>query len=184
MQSDLSDDPFKTAGGAGPISRDVLNRAQYEAATHGSGPLLVIAGAGSGKTRTLVYRMAHLIEQGTAPESILLLTFTRRAAQEMLWRAGQIAGQTCRNVIGGTFHATANLLLRRHGHYLGFGSGFTIIDRGDAEGIINLIKASLGLSGAGKRFPTKRMIMNIISGAINKSRSIEELIYDNHLHLT
>jgi len=167
-----------------PISRDALNEAQYDAVTHGNGPILVIAGAGSGKTRTLVYRVAYLIEQQVEPESILLLTFTRRAAQEMLWRAGKISDQSCRRVMGGTFHATSNMLLRRHGHHLGFGAGFTIIDRGDAEGIINLIKSSLGLSGAGKRFPTKRMIMNILSGSVNKSRSVEDLVYDQHLHLS
>ncbi|MGW8161262.1 MAG: ATP-dependent helicase, partial [Desulfobulbales bacterium] len=185
MQFELfSNDSLSSRPKGSPISRDALNEAQYEAVTHGIGPLLVIAGAGSGKTRTLVYRVAHLIEERVKPESILLLTFTRRAAQEMLWRAGRIANQSCRLVVGGTFHATSNMLLRRHGHHLGFGSGFTIIDRGDAEGIINLIKASLGLSGAGKRFPSKRMVMNILSGSINKSRSIEELVYDQHLHLS
>jgi DNA helicase-2/ATP-dependent DNA helicase PcrA len=171
------------ADGVSPASRSNLNEAQHQAVTHGSGPLLVIAGAGSGKTRTLVYRVAHLIEQSVPPESILLLTFTRRAAQEMLWRAAQISSQSCRQVMGGTFHATSNLLLRRHGHHLGFAPGFTIIDRGDAEGIINLIKSSLGLAGAGKRFPSKRMIVNILSGAINKSRPIEDLVYEQHLHL-
>ena len=79
--------------------------------------------------------------------------------------------------MGGTFHATSNLLLRRHGHHLGFAPGFTIIDRGDAEGIVNLIKSSLGMAGAGKRFPSKRMIVNILSGAVNKSRPIEDLVY-------
>jgi DNA helicase-2/ATP-dependent DNA helicase PcrA len=169
MQHDLFTPGNTHPEGSGPaISRAALNEPQFEAVTHGRGPLLVIAGAGSGKTRTLVYRVAHLIERQCAPETILLLTFTRRAAQEMLWRAACIADRSCRQVIGGTFHATANLLLRRHGHHLGFGSGFTIIDRGDAEGIINLIKSSLGLSGAGKRFPTQRMVMNILSGSVNK----------------
>lgn len=184
MQYDLFSAGNSSDQSGTPITREALNEAQYEAVTHGSGPLLVIAGAGSGKTRTLVYRVTHLIEQQVEPESILLLTFTRRAAQEMLRRAGRLSSQSCRGVIGGTFHATSNMLLRRHGHHLGFGSGFTIIDRGDAEGIINLIKASLGLSGAGKRFPTKRMIMNLLSGSVNKSRSVEELVYDQHLHLS
>jgi len=166
------------------IDRQDLNPSQYEAVTHGEGPLLVIAGAGSGKTRTLVYRMAWLIGQGVEPESIMLLTFTRRAAQEMLHRASRLTGQSCRRVIGGTFHATANMLLRQHGHPLGIPPGFTIIDRGDAEGIINLIKSSLGLGGAGKRFPTKRIIMNLISGAINKSRPLEDLVLAHHLHLS
>ncbi|NLX18447.1 MAG: ATP-dependent helicase [Desulfobulbus sp.] len=161
-----------------------LNHAQQIAVSHGDGPLLVIAGAGSGKTRTLVYRMAHLIERGVSPESILLLTFTRRAAQEMLHRAGELTAGSCRRIMGGTFHATANILLRRYGHYLDLGPNFTIIDRGDAEGIINLLKSSLGMGGAGKRFPSKRVIMNLISGAVNKAASIEELVYQEHLHLT
>ena len=186
MQNDLfSDDTCPSAERQkSPINRESLNEAQYKAATHGTGPLLVIAGAGSGKTRTLVYRMAHLIENNVEPGSILLLTFTRRAAQEMLWRAGNLVNQSCSRIVGGTFHATANMLLRRYGRHLGFSSGFTIIDRGDAEGIINLLKSSLGLSGAGKRFPTKRMIMNILSGAINKSRTVEDLVYDQHIHLS
>ena len=166
------------------ITPEVLNPAQYAAVTHGNGPILVIAGAGSGKTRTLVYRMAYLIQQGVLPESILLLTFTRRAAQEMLHRAGQLTDQSSRRVMGGTFHATANILLRHYGHHLGLGANFTIIDRGDAEGIINLIKSSLGMAGAGKRFPSKRVIINLISGAINKATTIKDLVYENHVHLS
>ncbi len=169
---------------ASAINPDSLNTAQYAAVTHGEGPVLVIAGAGSGKTRTLVYRMAFLLEQGIMPESILLLTFTRRSAQEMLWRAGRISDQSCRRVVGGTFHATANMLLRRHGHHLGFNSGFTIIDRGDAEGIINLLKSSLGLTGPGKRFPAKGVVLNLISGSVNKSRPIEDLVYESQSHLS
>ncbi|NLB07651.1 MAG: UvrD-helicase domain-containing protein, partial [Desulfobulbaceae bacterium] len=159
------------------ISTEVLNPAQYAAVTHGEGPLLVTAGAGSGMSRTLLYRMAHLLEQRVLTESILLLTFTRRAAQEMLWRASQLTGQSCRRVMGGTFHATANILLRQYGHHLGLGSSFTIIDRGDAEGIINLLKSSLGMSGAGKRFPSKRVVLNLISGAINKATTIDDLVF-------
>nr|WP_321468427.1 ATP-dependent helicase [uncultured Desulfobulbus sp.] len=166
------------------VTPEVLNPAQYTAATHGEGPILVIAGAGSGKTRTLVYRMAYLIEQGVYPESILLLTFTRRAAQEMLHRAGELTAGSCRRVMGGTFHATANILLRRWGHHIDIGSNFTIIDRGDAEGIINLLKSSLGMAGAGKRFPSKRVVMNLISGAINKATSMEQLVYREQIHLT
>ncbi|MCI5159389.1 MAG: ATP-dependent helicase, partial [Candidatus Electrothrix sp. AUS1_2] len=160
-----------------------LNPAQYRAVTHDEGPVLVIAGAGSGKTRTLVHRMAWLLDQGVPPESILLLTFTRRAAQEMLHRAARISGHSCNRVVGGTFHATANMLLRRHGHHLGFGGGFTIIDRGDAEGVINLLRNSLGLTGTDKRFPGKRIILNLLSGAVNKSVNLEDLIFDTQSHL-
>ena len=187
MQQDMfSNDSGIPGSGreASAHSPEMLNEAQYAAVSHGEGPVLVIAGAGSGKTRTLVHRMAFLLEQGVAPESILLLTFTRRAAQEMLARASWITDQSCRRIPGGTFHATANMLLRRHGHHLGFSSGFTIIDRGDAEGIINLIKSSLGLAGAGKRFPSKRVILNLLSGSVNKARPIEELVFESYIHLS
>jgi DNA helicase-2/ATP-dependent DNA helicase PcrA len=173
----------KKSEGQGAVNMKSLNPSQHKAVTHGEGPVLVIAGAGSGKTRTLVHRMAWLLDQGVPPESILLLTFTRRAAQEMLRRAARISGQSCNRVVGGTFHATANMLLRRHGYHLGFGGGFTIIDRGDAEGIINLLRNSLGLSGADKRFPGKRVILNLLSGAINKSVNLEDLIFETQPHL-
>ena len=83
------------------------------------------------------------MQSGVAPENILLLTFTRKASQEMLWRAGRLLNDSCNRVVGGTFHGTANMLLRRYSTRLGFGSNFTIIDRADAEGIINLLKTSL-----------------------------------------
>ena len=164
--------------------RQDLNDAQYQAVVTTEGPVLVIAGAGSGKTRTLVYRVAHLINSGIDPESILLLTFTRKASQEMLWRAGVVLNDSCSRVTGGTFHGVANMLLRRHGHHLGFGSSFTIIDRGDAEGIINLLKSSLELSGPKKQFPSKRAVINMISGSVNKARSLEDLIFDQYAHLS
>jgi DNA helicase-2/ATP-dependent DNA helicase PcrA len=165
------------------LSRRDLNRAQYEAVTHLAGPLLVVAGAGSGKTRTLVFRVAHLLEQGILPENILLLTFTRRAAQEMLWRASILLDESCQDVAGGTFHAMANMLLRRYGYHIGFMPNFTILDRSDAEGIINILKSSLSLAGAGKRFPSKRIILNMISKAVNRSLDLESLLYDEYGHL-
>ncbi|RJX24880.1 MAG: ATP-dependent helicase [Desulfurivibrio sp.] len=165
------------------IGADDLNPAQFEAVRTINGPVLVIAGAGSGKTRTLVYRLVHLVEQGIDPDNILLLTFTRKAAQEMLSRASTLLDDTCRRVMGGTFHAVASLLLRRYGHHVGYAPNFTIIDRADAEGIINLLKSSLDLSGAGKRFPSKRVIVNIISGSVNKSHSLEELVNSQYFHL-
>ncbi|MDH5299106.1 MAG: UvrD-helicase domain-containing protein, partial [Desulfobulbaceae bacterium] len=168
---------------ASVASRQVLNPAQYEAATIVSGPVLVIAGAGSGKTRTLVYRMAHLLSQGVPPEQILLLTFTRKAAQEMLHRAGRLGDDSCQRVTGGTFHAVANVLLRRYGRHLGFASNFTIIDRADAEGVVNLLKSSLNLGLANKRFPSKRVIVNLLSQAVNKSVPLGELLDDEYGHL-
>ncbi len=163
--------------------RQDLNPSQDEAVTHRDGPLLVIAGAGSGKTRTLVYRVAHLINQDILPENLLLLTFTRRAAREMLWRASLLLDESCQDVTGGTFHAIANMLLRRYGHLIGFAPNFTIIDRSDAEGIINILKSSLALAGVGKRFPTKRVILNMISKAVNRSMDLESLLFDEFEHL-
>lgn len=165
------------------INLQELNDSQYAAVTTTEGPVLVIAGAGSGKTRTLVYRVAHLVEKGVAPDSILLLTFTRKASQEMLWRAGRLLNENCSRVVGGTFHGIANLLLRRYGSKIGFGSSFTIIDRSDAEGIANLLKSSLGLSKKDKRFPAKRALINMISGSINKSIPLDDLVEEQYSHL-
>jgi DNA helicase II / ATP-dependent DNA helicase PcrA len=109
-----------------------LNPAQYEAAITHKGPLLVLAGAGSGKTRTLVFRVARMIEEGIDPGSILLLTFTRRSAEEMLERAGTLLAGECDRVVGGTFHSFANTILRRYAALLGFANSFTILDRGDS----------------------------------------------------
>ncbi len=160
-----------------------LNPAQHEAVTTMDGPVLVIAGAGSGKTRTLIYRLAHLVDQKIAPEKILLLTFTRKAAQEMLHRAAFLMKETCCRVNGGTFHSVASNLLRHYGYHLGYSANFTILDRSDSEGIINLLKSSLDLGGEGKKFPSKRVVMNIISGAVNKSVSINELMENRYAHL-
>lgn len=148
------------------------------------GPVLVIAGAGSGKTRTLVHRLAHLVQRGVAPESLLLLTFTRKAAQEMIARAGSLlADSSCRRVTGGTFHATANLLLRRYASHIGYQPNFTILDQGDAEGIINLLKSSLGLGGAGRRFPSRRLILSLFSKAVNTGQSVSDLVEGENSHL-
>ncbi len=174
-----------TEGGKRPsIKYDALNLPQYEAVTTMQGPVLVIAGAGSGKTRTLVYRVAYLIERGVPPEEILLLTFTRKSAAEMLARGSELLDGSCRRVVGGTFHAVASSILRRYGHLLGYTPQFTIIDRGDAEGIVNLLKSSLGLAGVGRTFPTKRAIINIFSQIVNKRRSLDEIINQRYWHLS
>ena len=161
-----------------------LNASQNEAVSTIDGPVLVIAGAGSGKTRTLTYRVAKLIEKGIPPEQILLLTFTRKSSQEMLYRASLLMDDTCSRVVGGTFHAVASNLLRRYGFHLGYSPQFTILDRSDSEGIINLIKSSLELSGAGKRFPSKRVIINIISQTVNKQLDLDALVEQRYWHLS
>src|SRR5262245_2036411 len=125
---------------------DTLNPGQREAALHAVGPLLVVAGAGTGKTKTLAARVAALIRAGAEPSRLLLLTFTRRAAGEMLRRAGQVVGQTqASEVWGGTFHAIAHRLLRRHSALLGLQSDFTILDQGDAEDLLHLIRTDCNL---------------------------------------
>lgn len=185
MQQSLftSENNAPASGNSQGFNRGDLNDAQLEAATSMGMPLLVIAGAGTGKTRTLVYRMAYLIEQGVAAENILLLTFTRKAAQEMTERAASLINNPGQKVTGGTFHSMANILLRKYGHHLGYAPNFTILDRSDSEGIINLIKSSLELGGSGQRFPSKRMICNLLSRSVNKCSSIEAVIEDQYSHL-
>ena len=151
---------------------DLLNPAQLAAVTHSDGPLLVIAGAGSGKTRTLIYRVARLIESGVPPGAILLMTFTRRAAQEMLERVERLVGEITRSVAGGTFHSFANNVLRRHGAQMGLKPNFTILDRGDMEDVINLLRARMGLASRDRRFPKKGTIAEVISMARNKMRDL------------
>lgn len=159
-----------------------LNPQQLAAVTAGEGPSLVIAGAGSGKTRTLVYRVAYLIDSGVDPSHILLLTFTRKSAQQMVERAGDLIGGRSQRVCGGTFHSVANLLLRRYGRSIGIEPGFTILDRGDAEDLIALVRSQLGLNEKDKRFPRKGTIMEMLSKCENTLRSLDEIIADEFGH--
>ncbi|MCI0665865.1 MAG: UvrD-helicase domain-containing protein, partial [Acidobacteria bacterium] len=117
--------------------REVLNEEQRAVVMAGTGPVLVIAGAGSGKTRTVTYRVARLIEVGVSPARILLVTFTNRAAREMLNRVDSLLTSDVRRVWGGTFHSIANRLLRRHAASLGYESNFTILDSEDAKDLID-----------------------------------------------
>ena len=159
-----------------------LNAQQLAAVEAVDGPALVIAGAGSGKTRTLVYRVARLIDLGIPPSSILLLTFTRKAAQEMLERVGLLIGLRSQQVSGGTFHSTANLLLRRYGQPVGLESGFTILDRGDSEDLISLLRGQLGLNDMGKRFPRKHTIGEMFGKTANTLASLEDIVLDEYSH--
>jgi DNA helicase-2/ATP-dependent DNA helicase PcrA len=163
--------------------RKELNDAQYQAATAIEGPLLIIAGAGTGKTRTLVYRVAHLIDQGIEPRSILLLTFTRRAAEEMLRRASLLIDGRCSQVAGGTFHSFANLVLRSHGRNLGLAPSFTIMDRSDSEDVIQLIRTDMGLNTKEKRFPRKQTVAEIFSMTHNKQTRLSDLLEIEYPHL-
>ena len=157
-----------------------LNPQQAAAATHADGPLLIIAGAGTGKTRTLVYRVAHLIERGVAAERILLLTFTRRAAQEMLSRAERLVGSNSKRVHGGTFHATAHRLLRRYGPAAGLPKDFTIMDQGDSADLMQLSRAQLGYAARIKRFPKKETLQYVYSRHINTGIPVDDIVRDEY----
>ena len=156
-----------------------LNVRQREAAQAGREPLLVIAGAGTGKTNTLAHRVAHLILDGVAPERILLLTFTRRAALEMTRRAQRIIGEVqkeARLPWSGTFHSIANRLIRRHCRRLGLDESFSVLDRGDAADLIDLVRHERGLSKAEKRFPRKDTCLAIYSHRVNTQRPLGETL--------
>ncbi len=159
-----------------------LNAQQLAAVTAKDGPALVIAGAGSGKTRTLVYRVAYLIDSGVEPDAILLLTFTRKAAEEMLKRAGLLIGAQSERVVGGTFHSVANMLLRRFGRSIGLEAGFTILDRGDAEDLIGLLRGSLGLNEKDKRFPRKGTVAEMFSKCANTLQPLEDVVLAEFAH--
>ncbi|HEU4387291.1 MAG TPA: UvrD-helicase domain-containing protein [Blastocatellia bacterium] len=153
-----------------------LNEAQYRAVTTTEGPLLIVAGAGTGKTRTLVYRVARLVETGVRPESILLLTFTRRAAASMLARAAALADERCQRVSGGTFHSLAYSVLRKHADLAGIARSFTVLDQGDTEDVIELLRRQMGLAAKDRRFPRKRTAGAIFSMAVNKLIPIAEVL--------
>ncbi len=159
--------------GAGRIDYEgVLNPQQREAVLHGDGPLLVVAGAGTGKTRTLIYRVARLVETGIPAPSVLLLTFTRRAAEEMLRRASILLDRRCENVAGGTFHSFANSVLRRHAEAIGFGGNFTILDRADSEDLIGLLRQEIHVAHRTVRFPRKETIADLISRSVNRGEDL------------
>jgi DNA helicase II / ATP-dependent DNA helicase PcrA len=160
---------------------DALNEEQRAAATHPGGPLLVLAGAGTGKTTTLAARVAWLIEQGAAPERVLLLTFTRRAAREMLGRARTFLGRSSRGrhagrVVGGTFHSVAHRFVRRHAAALGLPAGFGVLDAGDAADLMDLVRQEAGLGQTGKRFPRKSTLLDIYSRTVNAQRPLREVV--------
>jgi DNA helicase II / ATP-dependent DNA helicase PcrA len=158
-----------------------LNEAQREAVTHGDEPLLVIAGAGSGKTTTLVHRVARLIAAGVPPQRILLLTFTRRSAADMLRRAQQVLPKSrdSGRVWAGTFHATGARLLRMYGDAIGLSSRFTIHDRGDSEDLMRSLVVELKLNKEDNKFPKKGTLMAIHSFSVNAGRTLEQALQSN-----
>jgi DNA helicase-2/ATP-dependent DNA helicase PcrA len=161
---------------------NALNSSQLEAVTHATGPLLVIAGAGSGKTRTLTYRAAYLVEKGVAPTAILLLTFTRKASQEMLRRAAQLLDERCEKISGGTFHSFANAMLRKYASHIGLDPAFGILDRVDSENLIGILRKEMQPETSHRAFPRKKTLADIFSRAINKGLTIEEVIDIDYPH--
>jgi DNA helicase-2/ATP-dependent DNA helicase PcrA len=162
--------------------KNELNPAQFDAVSALDGAYLVIAGAGTGKTRTLVYRVARLVELGYDPKSILLLTFTRKAANEMMNRASILLDNRCSKVNGGTFHSFANLILRRYAKAAGLDSSFTILDQSDSEDIINLIRSQAGFISKEKRFPNKQTLEKVFSLSINTGKPVKDLIEEDFPH--
>jgi DNA helicase-2/ATP-dependent DNA helicase PcrA len=166
--------------------RKELNEQQYAAVTSGDGPTLVIAGAGSGKTRTLTYRVAWLVEHGVPPDRILLLTFTNKAAKEMLRRVENLLPTDISAIWGGTFHHVGNRMLRRHAKLLGYGNDFTILDREDAKDMLDTCITEAGIDTKAERFPKGDVLAEVYSLSVNTERSIERVLaeqYDYFSHL-
>src|SRR4051794_24658484 len=156
---------------------DGLDDAQLAAADHGAGPLVIAAGAGTGKTRTLTARVARLLEGGVAPEKVLLLTFTRRAAASMTSRAAALCGDpdAARRLWGGTFHAVAHRLVAEHAAHLGL-STVTVLDPGDVVELLDLLREEHELTGAAVRFPTSQSLADLYSRTVNTRRPTREVI--------
>jgi DNA helicase-2/ATP-dependent DNA helicase PcrA len=163
-----------------------LNPEQYRVVMEEGGPLLVLAGAGSGKTRTLTYRVARLLESGVRQENILLATFTNKAARSMLNRVENLIHSDTRNIMGGTFHHVAHLVLRKHAHYLGYKTNFSIVDSEDARQIISTCMAELKIDPKLSKFPKSNVIAEIISLTVNTQSTLDDILdsrYPFFLHL-
>lgn len=155
-----------------------LNEQQHAAVTAPPGPALVIAGAGSGKTRTLIYRVAYLLEQGIPPERILLLTFTNKAAREMMRRVADLLGTELSALWGGTFHSIGNRVLRRHARLLGYQPDFSIMDREDAKDLLQACIDEMQIDVKATRFPKAEVLGDIFSLASNKEKTIAEILQE------
>jgi DNA helicase-2/ATP-dependent DNA helicase PcrA len=155
-----------------------LNEEQRAAATHAGGPLLILAGAGTGKTTTLCARLAWLVSEGVPSERILLLTFTRRAAREMLQRARGLVPSSAR-VLGGTFHSVAHRLVRRHAAALGLPGGFGVLDAGDAADVLDLLRSEHGHAQAKSRFPKKGTLLDVYSRTVNAQQPLSGVVEEH-----
>jgi DNA helicase-2/ATP-dependent DNA helicase PcrA len=162
--------------------REVLNDEQRAVVGAGAGPALIIAGAGSGKTRTVTYRVARLIEAGVAPGRIMLVTFTNRAAREMLGRVESLLGQTARSVWGGTFHSIANRILRRHAVSLGYENNYSILDSEDARELVDACVDEAAIDTKARRFPKGEVLADMFSYATNTDTPLEQIIAGKYPH--
>src|SRR5918993_5445022 len=161
--------------------KDELNEEQFRVVTSKPGAALVVAGAGTGKTRTITYRVAYLIEQGISPQCSLLATFTNRAAREMLRRVENLTGsQNVHRVWGGTFHRIANLILRKHAVSIGYSSNYSILDSEDARGLINICIDDAAIDTKAKRFPKAEVVQDIISFANNTDVPLDKVIVEKY----
>ena len=171
-----------------PISgidyRTALNEEQYAAVSSEPGPALVIAGAGSGKTRTLTYRVAWLLDHGTDPWNILLLTFTNKAAREMTERVRSLIPLDLSRLWSGTFHSIANRILRQHAEYLGYTPAFTIMDSDDRKSMIKSVVKSLKLDEKSTRFPKPEVLSSLFSLADNEGANIRETLENAYPYLS
>jgi DNA helicase II / ATP-dependent DNA helicase PcrA len=163
---------------------DDLNEQQLAAVQAGDGPVLVLAGAGSGKTRVITYRVAWLIsERRVQPSRILLTTFTNKAARGMIGRVEELCGPLAREITGGTFHHTANLILRGYAPLLGYDSAFTILDESDAQQVMRLCRGEAGVEKGDKAFPSPRLLRDIASGMVNTNRDLDGVLALRYPHL-
>lgn len=163
--------------------KNLLNEKQLEAVMHHEGPCLVIAGAGTGKTRTLVYRVARLIEDGVRPESILCLSFTKKAAENMTIKCSGMLDHRCQQVNANTFHGFALSILKRYAPYTGYGNNFDIIDQDTDAGIIlDRIKEELLITAHAAKFPKNKQVISILSKSATRQMSIHDVIANYYPH--
>src|SRR5262245_60769734 len=162
--------------------REALNEEQRLVVGAAAGPVLVIAGAGSGKTRVVTYRVARLIEAGVAPGRVMLVTFTNRASREMLGRVESLLGQDVRRVWGGTFHSIANRILRRHAVSLGYENNYSILDSEDAKEMIDACVDEAAIDTRARRFPKGDVLADMFSFATNTDTPLEQIIVSKYPH--
>ena len=183
MSPEQTAEPFNAPGYLQIDYSAELNEQQHAAVTAPPGPSLVIAGAGSGKTRTLTYRVAYLLEQGIPAERILLLTFTNKAAKEMMRRVTELLGQELPGLWGGTFHSIGNRFLRKHVNLLGYGRDFTIMDRDDAKHLLNACITDAEAVAGAPEFPKADVVAEIFSFAVNTQKPIKQILEEQYPEL-